>query len=148
MKTGKNIKLELLTKNRFIFKLLYHLRFYEIGFYFYAFRYHLKNKKQKQITTKDIYELFYLDFLKVPLDDCEIIEMSENRLVTRCKNKCPILDISMFLNIDTKQTCKHISEGPCKYFLRKLNKNIIFKRNYSHIRPYEENCEETITIKA
>ena len=72
--------------------------------------------------------------------------MADNKLITRCKNECPILDFSLNLNIDTKKSCKQISEGPCKYVLRKLDKNIIFKRNYGHIRPYKEDCEEVITI--
>ena len=90
--------------------------------------------------------LFYLDFLKIPKKDCDIIEITNNKLITRCKNKCSILDLSLNLNIDTKKSCRLISEEPCKYFLRKLDKNIIFKRNYNHIRPYKEDCEEEITI--
>lgn len=132
--------------NRFVQKCLYHLRFFEIGFYLYAFFWLLKHHTPENITAKDIYELFYLDFLKVPVDDCIVIGMTKDKLVTRCKNKCPILDLSLFLGIDTKISCKQISEGPCKYFLRKLNKNIIFRRNYDHIRPYKKDCEETILI--
>ena len=135
-------------KFRLIKKLLYHLRVYQIGFYFIALRWHLRHKIPKNITTKDIYELFYLNFLKVPKEECKIIEMTDRKLVTRCKNECPILDLSLDLNIDTKQSCRRISEGPCKYFLRKLNKNITFKRNYNHIRPYEKDCEETIILSS
>ena len=72
--------------------------------------------------------------------------MNEKQLVTRCKNKCPILELSLLLDIDTKKSCKRLSEGPCKYFLRKLNKNIIFRRNYEHIRHYTEDCKESIII--
>lgn len=137
-----------IAQNKFIQKFLYHLRFFEIGFYIFAFKWHLKNKRriQNRKTTRDIYELFYLDFLKIPKKDCVIIEITKNKLITRCKNRCPILDFSLSQDIDTKKSCKEISEGPCKYFLRKLDKNIIFKRNYNHIRPYSEDCEEEITI--
>jgi len=134
-------------KKRFIFRILYHLRLFEIFFYIYAFKWHLKNKIKKEITGKDILELFYLDFLKVPKEDCLVLEMTKDKLITRCKNKCPILDISLFLKIDTKISCKRLSEGPCKFFLRKLDKNIIFIRNYDHIRPYKNDCEEIIIIK-
>ena len=135
-------------KNRIILKLLYHLRIYEIGFYIIAFKWYLKNKRKipNKITSRDILELFYFDFLKIPRKDCEIIEMADNKLITRCKNECPILDFSLNLNIDTKKSCKQISEGPCKYFLRKLDKNIIFKRDYNHIRPYKKDCVEIIII--
>ncbi len=136
-------------ENRLILKLLYHLRILEIAFYIFAFKWHLSNKRKipNKITSRAILDLFYFDFLKIPKKYCEIIEITENKLITRCKNKCPVLDLSLNLNIDTKKSCRLISEGPCKYFLRKLDKNIIFKRNYDHIRPYAEDCEEEITIK-
>ena len=134
-------------KNRFILKLLYYLRLFEIGFYFHAFYWHLKHKIPENFTAEYILKNFYLDFLRVPKEDCLVLEMKENKLVTKCKNKCPILDLSLFLNIDTKISCKKISEGPCKYFLRKIDKKIIFNRNYNHIRPYKNDCEETILIK-
>ena len=107
---------------------------------------HIKNKIPKKITTKDILELFYYDFLNVPIEDCIIIKRTDNELVTRCKNNCPILNFSLNFKIDSKQSCKRISEGPCKLFLRKLDKNIKFIRNYDHIRPYKDDCEETIII--
>ncbi len=128
----------------FYLKILYHLGLFETIFYLRALNWHLKHKKPDKITIKDIYKLFYLDFLDVPKKDCKIIEMTKNKLVTRCKNKCPILDLSLLLGLDTKISCKRLSEGPCKYFLRKLGKNIIFIRNYNHIRPFKEDCEETI----
>jgi hypothetical protein len=112
-----------------------------------AFRWHRRNTTPEVVTIKDVYKLFYLNFLKVPIEDCEIVEMTDEKLVTRCKNKCPILDFSQMMNIDTKKSCKKVSEGPCKFFLRKLDKNIFFKRNYNHIRPYFNNCEETIILK-
>jgi hypothetical protein len=135
-------------ENKLILKLFYFFRIFEISFYIYAFIWHSKNKKRipNKITPKDILELFYLDFLNIQKKDCKIIEITKNKLITRCKNKCPILELSQNLNIDTKKSCRQISEGPCKYFLKKLDKNIYFKRNYNHIRPYKEDCEEVITI--
>jgi hypothetical protein len=141
-----NMNLNQIRRHHWFFKLLYFLRFYEICFYFIAFEWHWRHKTPLEISTGDIYELFYLDFLKVPEKDCKIIEMSEKRLITRCKNECPILEISKVLGIDTRRSCKQVSEGPCKFFLRKLNRGIVFERNYGHIRPYAEDCEEIITL--
>jgi hypothetical protein len=133
-------------KNRIIMRLLYHFRIIELGFKLSATRWHSIHKSPKNPTTKDILNLFYFDFLGVPEKDCEIIKITDKELITRCKNKCPILELSLYLGIDTKKTCKQISEGPCKFFLKKLNKNITFERNYDHIRPYKDDCEEIITI--
>ena len=141
------VKKEGFFENKIIFKIFYHFRIFDFGFYLNAFYWHHKNKTPKNITAEDIYKLFYLDFLNVPEEDCLIVEITKNKLVTRCKNKCPILDLSLYHGIDTKKSCKRISEGPCKFFLRKLDKNIVFRRNYDHIRPYKKDCEETIVIE-
>ena len=133
-------------KYTIILKILYYLKLYTIVFYFAAILWYIRNKVPKKITTKDILELFYYNFLNVPTEDCIIIKMTDDELITRCKNNCPILNFSLNFNIDTKQSCKKISEGPCKFFLKKLDKNIKFIRNYNHIRPYEDGCEEIITI--
>jgi len=140
------MKVNKLLKNRIILRLLYHFRIIELGFKLSAAYWHSTHKKPKNPTTKEILQLFYYDFLDVPKEDCKIIKITDKELVTRCKNKCPILELSLFLGIDTKKSCKRLSEGPCKFFLKKLNKNISFTRNYNHIRPYKEDCEETITI--
>jgi len=132
---------------RVILLCLYHFNLLQISFYYYALKWHLNNTTPKNITTKNILELFYYDFLNVPIEDCEIIEITDNKLTTRCKNVCPILEFSKEFSLDTKKSCKRLSEGPCKFFLKKLDKNIIFERNYDHIRPYKKNCEETIIIK-
>ena len=127
-------------------KILYYLKLYTIGFYIAAIIWHIKNKVPKKITTKDILVLFYYNFLNVPKEDCIIIKITDDELITRCKNNCPILNFSLNFNIDTKQSCKKISEGPCKFFLKRLDKNIKFTRNYNYIRPYKDGCEEIITI--
>ena len=133
-------------RNKIILRLLYHLRLIELGFMFSAARWHSKHETPKNPTTKDILKIFYYDFLGVPKEECEIIKITDKELITRCKNKCPLLELSLRLGIDTKKSCKQMSEGPCKLFLKKLNKNITFKRNYDHIRPYKDDCEEVITI--
>ena len=140
------MKIRQLLKNKFLLSSLYHLRVLEFCFYLSALYWHLTHKVPDKISTEDIYKLFYLDFLEIPEGDCAIIEMSEKKLVTRCKNSCPILSASMLLGIDTKISCKRLSEGPCKFFLRKFDKKIIFIRNYNHIRPYTDDCEETVII--
>ena len=87
-----------------LLKILYHLKLFTMGFYFIAIIWHIKNKVPKKITTKDILELFYYDFLNVPIEDCKLIKMTDNELITRCKNNCPILNFSLNSDIDTRQS--------------------------------------------
>jgi len=51
------------------------------------------------------------------------------------------------LKIDARVACKIVSEPLGKYVLNKLNPGLAFERNYSHIRPYSDSCEERIYFK-
>lgn len=131
-------------------KFLYSIGFFSFIFYSYAFLwlfFHKKLKETKELNSKEILQIFYFDFLKVPRKRCKIIKITKSKLITRCNNNCPILNLSKAISLDTRESCKKISEPVCKYFLKKLNKNIEFKRNYNYIRPYKKFCEETIIIK-
>lgn len=147
MKQIKDKLRDFFSKSRSILILFYYLRIGEILFYLDALNWHMKHSIPRDITIIDIYKFFYIDFLGAKKDECRITYIDDNKIVTRCKNDCPILDYSLRINRDTRDVCKRLSEGPCRYFLRKLNKNIVFIRNYNHIRPYEEDCEETILIR-
>ncbi|MGB9806697.1 MAG: hypothetical protein ACPLRT_08085, partial [Thermoproteota archaeon] len=118
----------------------------EAIFYFYGWLWTLRPRKAKSM--KDVLDLFYLDFLRVNRKDIEVVKLDDRELITRCKNPCPILKLSILLNVDTKVACRVVSEPVCKYVLRKLNSQLVFERNYSHIRPYSESCEERISLKA
>ena len=39
-------------------------------------------------------------------------------------------------------------EPVCKYVLHRLNPLLAFERNYNHIRPYSDSCEERIYLKS
>lgn len=114
----------------------------KIIFFVYGFMWTLKRCSAKSM--RDVYELFYLDFLRLHERDVEVVRLDDDVLVTRCKNPCPILNMSLSLKVDTKISCRMVSEPVCKYVLRKLNSRLVFERNYGYIRPYSESCEETI----
>ncbi|MEM1992305.1 MAG: hypothetical protein QXL13_06755 [Nitrososphaerota archaeon] len=117
----------------------------KIIFFVYGIVWTLKRRSAKSM--KDVYELFYLDFLRLNEKDVEVVKLDDDLLITRCKNPCPILNLSLSLKVDTKISCKIVSEPVCKYVLRKLNPRLAFERNYGHMRPYSESCEETIYWK-
>jgi len=118
------------------------LEFSKVVFYIYAFLWLIKPRRAKSI--EDIYRLFYIDFLRLDPKDVEIVEMNSYRLVTRCRNRCPILALAQSLDLDTRYVCRIVSEPVCRYVLRKLNPKIAFIRNYNYIRPYKDGCEEHI----
>ncbi|MEM1573031.1 MAG: hypothetical protein QXI49_06585 [Candidatus Methanomethylicaceae archaeon] len=114
-------------------------------FYLYAFIWLIFPRNVSSM--KDVLKIFYIDFLKINTKDIEIVNISENELIIRCRNPCPILWLATHLKLDTKYVCKEVSEPVCKYFLKKLNQKLIFERNYNYIRPYKDGCEERIHIK-
>ena len=94
----------------------------------------------------DVFRIFYLDFLRIPRQYVEMVEMTSTKFVTRCFNPCPILDFARIININTRDVCKVISETISNWFLYFLNKQLKFTRNYQQIRPYCSNCEETVSL--
>ncbi|MBO3832990.1 MAG: hypothetical protein FGF51_06335 [Candidatus Brockarchaeota archaeon] len=111
-------------------------------FYFYGLLWTLRPRKV--YSTSCVLRLFYLGFLRIDEKHINIVKLNENELVTRCENPCPILQLSQFLKMDTKYVCKEVSEPVCKFVLSRINPNLIFERNYEHIRPYAESCEERV----
>lgn len=128
-----------------IVQVLYNIGFFEFIFYSYAIFWLATHKKPEKINPKPVLYAF-LKFLRVQKKDCQIVKLTKNQAIIRWKNKCPVLDLSKYMEMDTKKSCKKISEPVCRFFLKQLNKNIEFKRNYNFIRPYQKSCEEIITI--
>jgi len=112
------------------------------SFFLYGFLWTLKPRRARSL--KEVLKLFYLDFLRVEEEDVEVLKLDDEELVTRCRNPCPILKLSLRFNLDTRRVCREVSEPVCRYVLSKLNPCLVFERNYGHIRPYEESCEERI----
>lgn len=105
----------------------------------------LKRKRANDI--RDVLRYFYYDFLRIRGEDLEVVKLTDRELITRARNRCPILEVAVRMKIDTRVICREVSEPVCKFFLRRLNPGLVFLRNYGHIRPYSDSCEEKI-IKA
>ncbi|MCS7139410.1 MAG: hypothetical protein N3F04_00725 [Candidatus Nezhaarchaeota archaeon] len=118
----------------------------KLFFYFYGFMWALGAPKARKVS--EVLELFYIRFLRVQRNHVEVVKLDDYELVTRCRNPCPILWLSLRLSLDTKFTCRYISEPVCKYVLKRLNPNLVFERNYNGIRPYKDYCEERILLKS
>jgi len=114
-------------------------------FYLHGWLWTIKPKHVRSM--RDVLDLFYLGFLGLGEGDVEVVKLNDFELVTRCKNQCPILRLSIMLKIDTRVACKIISEPVCKYVLHRLDSRLNFERNYNHIRPYSGSCEERIYLK-
>lgn len=114
-------------------------------FYSYGFLWTLIPRRVYSMT--DVLELFYYDFLRLNRSDVEVVKLDGKELVTRCRNPCPILWLSLRLNLDTRRVCREVSEPVCRYVLKKMSRALVFERNYDYIRPYKEVCEERIYLR-
>ncbi len=68
----------------------------------------------------------------------------------QAKNFCPYLEAFKRMEIkpdDSVQLCNLVLEKPCQLLIEKVNPKIRFFRNYSHIRPIADYCDERLMIR-
>ncbi len=93
-----------------------------------------------------VLEGFYYGFLRLKKEDLQVERISETELVTISRNPCPILRLSKILKVDTRYSCKLISEPVCRYVIKRMDPRLEFERDYSQIRPYADGCKERIFL--
>ncbi len=96
----------------------------------------------------DAYRLFYEVYLWVSTPtDGEIVERTESKMVTRWWNRCPTLEACVKLGLDTREICRKVYHRPVQELLSRINPKLRFERNYAHLRPYTDYCEEIIIME-
>lgn len=133
---------------RWIYDLAKRSGLFRVVGFFMAFVWIHTHKSPRPHTMADVLRIFYYEFLRVPPENCEVVKLTSTELVTRCNNDCPILDFARNINVDTRDMCRVISEPMSNWFMRLINKQLKFTRNYQYIRPYSPACEETISIRS
>lgn len=92
-------------------------------------------------------KIFYETYLGISFGkDGEIIKKTDKELITRCWNKCPVLEACKRFNLDTKKVCRQAYHRWAQIFLSRIHPKLKFHRNYNYIRPYTPYCEEIITL--
>lgn len=115
-------------------------------FYLYGFLWTLKPRRVE--TMEEVFELFYIRFLGLKSEHIEVVKLTDAELITLSRNPCPILKLTMLLNMDTRYTCRLISETVCRYVLKRMDPTLVFERDYNHIRPYRDDCLERVSFKS
>lgn len=114
-------------------------------FYVYGLLWLLKPREVE--SAQDILKVFYYDFLRLREEHVEVVKMTNRELVTISRNPCPVLRLSLALGVDTRYSCRLVSESVCRYVLKRINPRIVFERDYSYIRPYRDGCLERVYIE-
>lgn len=95
----------------------------------------------------DGYRFFYEKYLRAQIPrDGQIIEQTEDKIVSRWWNPCPTLEACQKLNLDTRVICKKAYHQPVTTLLKHIHPNLRFERNYQKIRPHAPYCEEIIYL--
>ncbi len=113
-------------------------------FYAYGLLWTLRPRRVENM--EDVLEQFYYGFLKLRREDVEVVRLSEDELVTVSRNPCPILRLSLRLGLDTRYTCRVVSETVCRYVLERMDPRLRFERDYERIRPHSDGCLERVYV--
>ena len=109
---------------------------------------HLGEMKRTENPVLDGFRWFYEKYLGVSVpEDGEIIELSENRIMSRWWNACPTLEACKKFGLDTRVICKKAYHRPVQAFLMQLHPGLRFERNYDCLRPHTAYCEEMILLE-
>ena len=95
---------------------------------------------------KQAYRLFFFT-LNIGYDKVPIVSETPTEITWHSYNYCSLLETCQLYDFDTREICKKIAESLVQAFIQKINKNLIFVRNYDLIRPYCSDCEESILLK-
>jgi len=78
--------------------------------------------------------------------DCEVVERTPTRLVTRWTNYCPVLEACRASGLDTTTVCRALYHRSVEVLLRAIDPRLRFDRDYDRLRPHSPCCEETFLL--
>ena len=93
------------------------------------------------------YRMMFEDLLKVNLEDIDIVEQSEKRIVHHYDLPCSILDACVELGLDTRKYCKALHQKAANVQMQLVDPRIRFNRDYKKIRPYVDTCVEMFWLE-
>jgi len=108
-----------------------------------------ENRLSFEFISSDLLESGYrllLERFRITPSETPIVHRSADRIVFHSKNFCPTLEACRILGFDTRHVCKMLNEKSTEILLKQVDSRLCFSRNYEKLRPYEEYCEEMISI--
>jgi tRNA(adenine34) deaminase len=99
---------------------------------------------------QDILHVAYRVFLQklgISEDQAPIVRCDEKHLILHSRNYCPTLEACNLLGLDTRFVCKYLTEKPTTDLIRQIHPKLRFTRNYKHLRPHSDYCEEMIILE-
>ena len=100
--------------------------------------------KPEHTSPHQAFEALFFDYMGIPADELPVLSETDREIVWRSLNPCPTLAAVQRLGLDTRQVCRAAYEKSTQAFLSQLDPQLRFMRSYEEIRPYSDNCKESI----
>jgi hypothetical protein len=108
---------------------------------------HFNEVEKTDHPAMDGHRWFYETYLGLSTpEDGEIVEILEDKIVSRWWNPCPTLEACQKLGLDTRVICKKAYHRPVEELLKQLHSGLRFDRNYECLRPNTPFCEEIVFL--
>jgi hypothetical protein len=93
------------------------------------------------------YRIVFFDHMRINPEHSRMVRVSPRRIRIESYNFCPYLEACLRLGLDTRHVCHHIGEPSIQRMIMAINRNLVFSRNYAHLRPHNgPYCEEYIEL--
>jgi len=90
------------------------------------------------------YRVIYFDHMGLCPEDVPMTRVSDTKIRIESRNFCPYLEACLDLSLDTRIICRDTGEDSFQVMAEMVNPGLKFSRNYVHIRPNVDYCEEYI----
>jgi tRNA(Arg) A34 adenosine deaminase TadA len=96
-------------------------------------------------TPREAFEALFFQQMGLDPRDLPAVSESADRIVWESRNRCPLLDACLALDMDTRRVCRRVNERATQAFFSRLDPQLRFHRSYIEIRPHSDLCREWIT---
>lgn len=93
------------------------------------------------------FHLFYLRCMRLDEKQCQVVERTATRLVTRWTNYCPVLEACRSTGLETSTVCRALYHRSVEVILRAIDPRLQFDRDYANLRPSSDYCEDIIWLE-
>lgn len=92
------------------------------------------------------FNIIYFDHMQLDPNDIVMERVSPTKIRIESHNFCPYLESCNIMGLDTRVVCKDTGEPSFQAMAEMIHPNLRFFRNYDHLRPHADYCEEFIEL--
>lgn len=97
-----------------------------------------------RVTPREAFEIFIRDYLGADLTTVPVRHEDDREIRWHAANPCDTLEACRELDLPTTVVCRARYDKPVQFLLSAFDPQLRFVRNYAHLRPDQDACEEKI----